>query len=84
MKPLDGNAIAGALAAYFGREMTSSEGACAHCGTSAVIAELRVYDRAPGAVVRCPSCLAVVMVVVTIRDETRVDLAGFRLGQSAG
>ena len=43
------------------------------------IAELRVYSRAPGTVVRCPSCGNVVIVLVEIRGETRVVLAGFAL-----
>ncbi|MGO9884141.1 MAG: DUF6510 family protein [Solirubrobacteraceae bacterium] len=33
-----------------------------------------VYPRAPGTVVRCPTCHAVVMVLVTIGDECHVDV----------
>jgi hypothetical protein len=63
MDPLDGNAIAGALFAYFGREMTTVLGTCGHCGARRQIAELVVYACAPGPVARCPSCGNVVVVV---------------------
>ena len=64
---------------YFGTEMTVAWGSCAHCGASAQIAELRVYARAPGIVVRCPSCGGVVMVVVTIQNSLQIDASGFQL-----
>jgi hypothetical protein len=79
MDPLDGNAIAGTLFELFGREMTTVSGACAHCGAVALIAELRVYTRAPGPVVRCRRCGQVVFVVVDIRGETRINLDQFKL-----
>jgi hypothetical protein len=55
MEALDGNAIAGPLLEYSGADMTTARGSCAHCGASAESAELRVYARGPGTVVRCPS-----------------------------
>jgi ribosomal protein S27AE len=79
MDAVDGNAIAGDLFELFGDEMTTAVGTCAHCGASGVIAELRVYMRAPGAVARCPRCDGVTMVLVSVRGSPRVDLAGFRL-----
>jgi Family of unknown function (DUF6510) len=78
MDALDGNAIGGALHDVFGREMTDAAAGCAHCGATRAFAELRVYTRAPGTVVRCPSCDAVVMVLVEIRGVTCVDLRGLR------
>ena len=78
MEALDGNAIAGQLFECFGTEMTTATGACAHCGARAMIAELKVYSRAPGSVVRCPSCGAVVIVLVEVRGVTRIDSGGFR------
>jgi hypothetical protein len=72
MDPLDGNAIAGSLFEAFGREMTTTRGRCRHCGTRSLIAELQVYSRAPGAVVRCRTCGNVVMVLVKIRGATEV------------
>lgn len=79
MDALDGNAIAGAMFEHFGAEMTTARGSCAHCGASALLGELRVYPRAPGTVVRCPSCGHVVIVLVTVRGEAQVDLRHFRL-----
>jgi hypothetical protein len=79
IQPLDGNSIAGDLFNLFGREMTTVSGACRHCGTVALIAELRVYAQAPGAVVRCRHCDQVVFVVVDIRGETRINLDQFEV-----
>jgi hypothetical protein len=78
---LDGNAIAGDLFAVFGREMTVVIGRCLHCGTASVVAELCVYPRAPGTVVRCPSCHVVVMVLVTIGGECHVYLPALEFEQ---
>lgn len=79
MDALDGNAVAGPLVEHFGNEMTTASGTCAHCGAVSLIAELRVYARAPGTVVRCPNCGNVVIILARIRDEQRVDLTAFRL-----
>ena len=79
MEALDGNAIAGALFEYFGAEMTTARGHCTHCGASAMIAELEVYMRAPGAVVRCWNCHNVVIVLVPGRDTVSVDHSSFKL-----
>jgi Family of unknown function (DUF6510) len=76
MATLDGNAIAGLLHQVFDREMTTVNGVCASCGATRPIAELKVYLRAPGTVVRCASCEHVLMVLVTIRGVTCVDLSG--------
>lgn len=74
MDPLDGNAMAGELFGHFGREMTSASGTCRHCGSSAQLAELVVYVRAPGTVARCPTCGGVVLVLVTIAGRPRLHL----------
>ena len=76
MDALDGNAIAGTLQDVFGGEMTMADSVCAHCGAGRVVAELLVYLRAPGTVVRCRSCQNIVMVLVEIRGTTCVDLRG--------
>jgi hypothetical protein len=83
MDALDGNAIAGWLFEHFGSEMTARRGRCRHCGTPSVIAELCVYSRAPGAVVRCATCGNVVMVLVTRRGATEVFAEAFDLLDSA-
>jgi hypothetical protein len=79
MEAVDGNAIGGALLEHFGVEMTAASGACAHCGTVAQIAQLRVYARAPGAVARCRNCGGVVLVVVERTGRREVNLDAFRL-----
>ena len=83
MDAVDGNAIGGLLIDVFGTEMTAANSTCGTCGTSRPVAELVVYRRAPGTVVRCRTCGSVLMVFVKAHDVTCVDLAGLAsLGQS--
>jgi hypothetical protein len=79
MEALDGNAIAGQLFDLFGVEMTTATGECTHCGAVTQMAELVVYLRAPGTVVRCRSCTEVVMVLVDKRGIACVDVRGLDL-----
>ena len=83
MEALDGNAIAGMLSEHYGAEMTTVGGACGHCGATAQIAELRVYMRAPGAVARCRICGQVVIVVVDVHGDLRIDMVRFQLRPTA-
>ena len=76
MEALDGNAIAGLLLDVFGVEMTTATGVCANCGATGQMAELVVYLRAPGTVVRCRSCSGLLMVFVDVRGIVCVDLRG--------
>jgi hypothetical protein len=76
MEALDGNAIAGRLVEVFGAELTTATGVCAGCGARGQVAELVVYLQAPGTVVRCRSCSSVLMVLVTVRGISCVDLRG--------
>ena len=76
MDALDGNAIAGLLVQVFGAELTTAIGECAGCGARAPVAETAAYVRIPGTVVRCRSCDGVLMVLVTVRGTTCVDLGG--------
>jgi hypothetical protein len=73
---LDGNAIGGLLQDVFGTEMTTAVGTCANCGASRPMAETVVYLRAPGTVVRCRTCTAVLMVVVQRGTQNCVSLGG--------
>ena len=75
MDALDGNAIAGTLFEHFGTEMTMAEVRCSHCQSTSMMAELRVYMKAPGDVARCPSCDEVVMVIVNVRGTKRFDMS---------
>jgi uncharacterized Zn finger protein len=84
MDALDGNAIGGLLHEIFGIEMTAATGRCANCGAIGPVAETVVYLQAPGTVVRCRSCMAVLMVVVRRADMNCVDLSGLAaLGSTA-
>lgn len=76
MEALDGNAIGGLLREVFGTDMTSAASVCGTCGAACQVAELAVYQNAPGTVVRCRSCDSVLMVFVKVRDLTCVDLMG--------
>jgi hypothetical protein len=73
---LDGNAIAGLLFDAFGDEMTSARSVCGTCGVHSPLAELAVYHRGPGAVVRCRSCTNVQIVLVVVRGTICADLRG--------
>ncbi len=73
---LDGNAIGGLLIEVFGIEMTTATGTCGTCGTISQVAELAVYLRGPGTVVRCRACGSALMVFVPVRGITCVDLQG--------
>jgi len=76
LSALDGNAIGGLLLELFGTEMTTAVSVCGGCGATAPMAETVVYLRAPGTVVRCRNCGAVLMVVVKRREQHCVDLLG--------
>jgi Family of unknown function (DUF6510) len=76
MDALDGNAIGGLLHEVFGAEMTDATGRCGSCGAIAPVAESVVYLHAPGTVVRCRSCTAVLMVFVRRAEMNCVDLFG--------
>jgi hypothetical protein len=79
MDALDGNAIAGALFEHFGREMTMAEVRCSHCQGTSLMAELRVYMKAPGVVARCPACDDVVMIIVDVRGAERFDMSNMEM-----
>ena len=76
MDALDGNSIGGLLIDVFGADMTAATSACGTCAARRPVAELRVYGRAPGTVVRCRSCGAILMVFARVHDVICVDLAG--------
>jgi Family of unknown function (DUF6510) len=76
MEALDGNAVGGLLLDVFGAEMTNATGTCANCGAHGPVAETVVFLRCPGAVIRCRSCDAVLVVIVEKRGVRCVDLQG--------
>ncbi|WP_433475912.1 DUF6510 family protein [Spirillospora sp. CA-142024] len=86
---LDGNALAGPLSEVFAVDVTAATGRCVNCGRTGPVAALRVYDRAPGLVARCPGCDHVVLRLVRTPDAAYLDLTGtvslhIRLPPAAG
>jgi Zn finger protein HypA/HybF involved in hydrogenase expression len=75
---LDGNAAAGALAEIFAVEITTAVGTCRSCGARGEVGSLAVYAHAPGLVVRCPACDAVLVRVVRGPGRTWLELTGVR------
>jgi Family of unknown function (DUF6510) len=73
---LDGNAIGGLLLELFGAELTAAESVCGGCGSHEPVARLDVYVNAPGVVVRCRHCDAVMIRIVRGRGRTWLDLSG--------
>jgi uncharacterized protein DUF6510 len=76
---LDGNAAAGLLSEVFATEMTVARATCAGCGATNVLARAQLYAQAPGSVLRCPNCIAMLMCIVRRPDgRLIVDLSGIR------
>jgi Family of unknown function (DUF6510) len=75
---LDGNAAAGVLREVFLHELTSARGACTGCGAVEEVGaqHLYMYNHAPGAVLRCRGCEAVLMVLVHGGGRVRLGLPG--------
>ena len=75
---LDGNAAAGLLSELFTLEATTAVVRCAACGASGPVGAADVYADAPGLVIRCTSCSAVLMRFARIRERLVADLRGAR------
>lgn len=73
---LDGNAVAGALGEVFALEITAAVGTCASCGATAEVGAVVVYAHAPGVVLRCPACTAVLLRLVRGPDRLWLDARG--------
>jgi Family of unknown function (DUF6510) len=71
---LDGNAAGGLLGEVFALEVTAARSTCAACGAVGEVGALVVYAHAPGTVMRCRACGAVVLRIV--RGGGRVWLDG--------
>jgi len=75
---LDGNALAGLFHELFGKEMTDQSGCCGHCGAVNALGATHVYMEAPGNVIRCPSCSAVLIVIVHHPEGVRANFESIR------
>ena len=74
---LDGNAAAGLLSEVFAAEMTTAVGTCDNCGWADAVGAIHLY-LAAGTVLRCRTCEAVVMKIVTDGERIWMDLRGLR------
>src|SRR5215831_13320088 len=73
---VDGNVAAGALADWFGTDMTAEPSECAHCGKVAEFATLIAFVDAPGLVLRCSGCKGVVIRVADTPYGSYLDATG--------
>ena len=75
---LDGNSAAGVLREVFAVDVTAATGECAGCGQAGPMGGTHVYPHAPGLVVRCANCEAVLIRMVIGSGRTWLDLRGLR------
>lgn len=75
---LDGNAAAGALAQVLGADWTAALGCCDACAATSRLGEAVAYLQAPGLVLRCSGCEAVLLRVVRAPDRAWLDVRGLR------
>lgn len=71
---VDGNVLGGMLMEMFGAEMTDRRGCCGECGAIGTMGSMHVYVEAPGDVMRCPACSAVLLVLTRIEPVVRVNV----------
>jgi hypothetical protein len=72
----DGSTLAGAFHEVFRVDVSAAIGCCTACGRTAPVAEVRVFDHAPGVVARCPVCDQVLLRLVHGPGRTWMDLRG--------
>jgi hypothetical protein len=72
----DGNTLTGHLHDLFRVDVTTAIGRCGNCGRTAAMAEVRVFDHAPGVVARCPTCDQVLLRLVHGPGRAWLDLRG--------
>jgi hypothetical protein len=72
----DGTALASPLHDLFRVDLTTAIGRCTNCGREGPMAEVRVFDHAPGVVARCPACDQVLLRLVRDRGRAWLDLRG--------
>jgi uncharacterized protein DUF6510 len=76
---LDGNAAGGVLREVFAVDPTTAVSTCAHCGGPAPLGAYLPYADAPALVLRCPSCLQVVLRCASDAAGLRLEMTGVRL-----
>ena len=78
MSHVDGNAVAGDLAAIFTSDLSAAVATCEGCGATGPVATVMVYE-GMGEVLRCPHCDGVLARLARFGGETRLDLRGIRV-----
>ena len=73
---LDGNAAASLLQRCFGTDVTASPVQCDGCGREGLLGDVRAYTQAPGLVLRCKHCDAVMLRVVETPEALYLDARG--------
>lgn len=76
MDHVDGNALAGAFADIFRRDLSGATARCAGCGTIAPLARALAFVTAMGAVLRCRDCDAVHAVLVDSGGRRLLSMPG--------
>ncbi|MGY1644553.1 DUF6510 family protein [Geodermatophilus sp. SYSU D00703] len=76
---LDGNAAAGVLGEVLAVDPTTAVSTCVHCGATAPLGQHLVYADAPALVLRCPSCMQVVLRCGSDTAGMRLEMTGVRL-----
>lgn len=74
--PLDGNAAAGRLGQFFAFDVTVALITCGECRHEGPIAELRLFGRDAGIVLRCRRCEAVNIRMLETPRSMNIDLSG--------
>jgi hypothetical protein len=72
----DGSALAGPLQDVVRVDVAAAVGCCGSCGRTGPMAEVRVFDHAPGVVARCPVCDQVLLRLVRGPGRAWLDLRG--------
>ena len=72
----DGNRLGGPLSELFAADVTTMVGRCDSCGSVRPMAEVQVFDRAPGLVARCPGCGSALLRLVRGPGRAWLDVRG--------
>ena len=70
---LDGNAVGGLLVEVFGEDLTGAMSTCPDCGRKGEVGTLRAFTHAPGVVLRCPACDAMLLAIATTPHGVRYE-----------
>jgi hypothetical protein len=73
---LDGNAVGGELQEIFGHDMTMAVARCAGCARDTEMGAMMAFTRAPGVVLRCPTCQAPIARIVETPAAIYLDMRG--------